>query len=232
MIKVQKTEEREETNTKTKRRRVKKKKIEFQQVEKTVEWIVAIDCSLKSPGVVIYQQTTGMIKMFGWAPNEKHYHEFHVLNDERVHIFPPFVKYTDKEMDLRLEEVSEAILRAVYGVVGHSLNVVVAFEGLPFALENTSSRVQLGDILAITRHKCFLAGWRLLLVMPPTIKKKWTGYGNAKKPDMLKEYLKRFPEVNERPRFFQHPWNINANKIIHPAEDLIDAFALCHILLP
>lgn len=230
MIKVEHKNQNEKKKN-TPKKKKSKKKIEFQRVEKDVEWIVAIDCSLNSPGIVIRQQTTGRDKMFGWAHNQKHYQEFARLNDERVHIFPPFAKFTDKEMDLRLEEVSEAMLRVIYGVVGHSLNVVVAFEGLPFALENTSSRVQLADILAITRHKCFLAGWRLLHVMPPTIKKKWTGYGNAKKPDMLNEYLKRFPVSADRPRFFQHPWNINPDKIIHPAEDMIDALALCHILL-
>lgn len=218
-------------NKQVRRRRRTKKIIPFPRIRKEVDWVVAIDCSLHSTGIVVHHQPSGRYQMVGWAQNAKQYADLAPLNDERVHILPPYQKYTDHETDLRLEDRSEAILQVIYGAVGHSPNVVVAFEGLPFALEHTSSRVQLTEILTLTRHKCFLAGWRLYMVMPPTIKKKWTGYGNAQKPDMLKEYLKRFPMPTERPRFFQHPTNINPDKIVHPSEDLIDAFALCSILL-
>lgn len=214
-----------------KRKRRAKKPIEFRTVPRDVTWLVAIDCSLKSPGIVIWNQEKDTYQMFGWAKNRKRYEELAPLNDATVHVYPPFFKAGSKpSMDEQLETVSESIMRVIYEVVAYSTNVVVAFEALPYALDNSSSRVQLGDILALTRHKCFLSGWRLLMVMPPTIKKKWSGYGSAKKPDMLVEYLKRFPVPSTRPLFFQHASNIDPNKITKPSEDLIDAYALAVIL--
>lgn len=155
-------------------------------------------------------------------------------------ILPYPVLGQDISYEGRLDTLTEMVLRNISLFVPEDTkSCSFTLEAVPLHMEHSSSVSILRDFSAVLRNKIFNVynGPLIMELSPSTIKKKWTGKGNCKKPDMyrcFREYYEThgFPVAHEADmKFYGFDVPLQEVKAEHkPLQDMVDARAILPIV--
>lgn len=234
-----------ETEQKNRRKQLKKQKVEDQKekqkiliekIRKTIRYVFAFDMSKNSPSMTIFDQTQNTFEIIAFlqqVQQDKNMKEIDLKdhsfehNNTRYHVKLTLIPFKEEKQiwiknDLKNMEIYDLLTdRLLKYVKDKKENSIALIEQYAFNIQQSSSITGLAELGGVLRHKLFKAGINFEEIASTSIKSAFAKKGSATKWDMWN-------------RFFQMT-NIDLKKIIkgswekivpHPAEDMIDSFAL------
>lgn len=210
--------------------------------------IVAIDFSLNSPGICIFDDISknytfiSYIKAgLGTKKETKIQEEFSVLNGCVLINQPSFElnkEYSGGELAkiLRYRTMATDIINLILTHTHWEDGYTFAFEGTSYGSSNTNNVMDLAAAAAILKLQIIetLKPKDIMTVAPSTIKKH-AGKGNMKKDELFvkfKENCLEDPNLESHP-IFEFVANLEeSKKVAKPLDDLIDAYFLNHLIQP
>lgn len=202
--------------------------------EMKVRFVLGCDFSLSSPGVMLMDSEAHVLYAIGWADRKREIglqcqvdQAFAFWGGVQVQ---KFVLRMYDPIDIKASVVSRAhkISTDLMGFVRQvgcvPDNTVVGIEGYAFNAQGCSM-TRLSELGGICKHSLFRHGFAFVEYPPTHVKKMFCGKGNANKLEMCQWY---HDKSAQRPSLF----NLLGlrlspkNKVPHPIEDLVDAFAV------
>lgn len=210
--------------------------------------IVAIDFSLNSPGICIFDDISknytfiSYIKAgLGTKKETKIQEEFSVLNGCVLINQPSFElnkEYSGGELAkiLRYRTMATDIINLILTHTHWEDGYLFAFEGTSYGSSNTNNVMDLAAAAAILKLQIIetLKPKDIMTVAPSTIKKH-AGKGNMKKDELFvkfKENCLEDPNLESHPIFEFVASLEESKKVAKPLDDLIDAYFLNHLIQP
>jgi len=210
---------------------------------------VAIDFSLNSPGICIYNDESKRFHFIsyikdkhGTKKEQKLQEEIGMLKDVTLVKQPDFSvssEYSSKELlkIRRYDIMSSQIISLILNECTDGSGFVVAFEGSSYGSKmGTNNLIDMAAAAAILKMKMLsiLKPIDILTVAPTTIK-KFAGKGNWNKRKVWDSFEQNMnnSESIETSDFFKFCKGLvdpESNKVPTPFDDLVDAFFLCDLI--
>ena len=210
---------------------------------------IAIDFSLNSPGICIYNDNTNKYhfisyikKGLGTKKEQKLQEEISLLDDVTLTNQPDWNstnQYSSTELlkIRRYNSMSNDILELILKCTDSSEDYTVAFEGSSYG-----SKMGTNNLIDMAAGAAILKNNMLESILPidiktiaPTTIKKHAGKGNMKKRELWDAFVEnRIKDKNiQTSKLFKFCENLiekDSNKIPKPFDDLVDAYFLCNYL--
>lgn len=179
-------------------------------------FVAGIDYSYSCPAIAIHPMTPiknfNDVKVFFYTKETKYKSTF----NKNIHGMSHFLYESEMERFDNIAEWALAILTK-YDVKE------VALEG--YAMGAKGAVFTIGENTGILKHKLWKAGIECITPAPTTIKKHFTGKGNAKKEAMLEAFDERF-ELDLR-----NILNYTRKNVESPIGDVVDCVAIVDYLI-
>jgi len=209
---------------------------------------VAIDFSLNSPGICIYNDGTKRFHFIsyikdksGTKKEQKLQEEIGMLDDVTLVKQPDFSvskEYSSKELlkIRRYNVMSDEILKLVLDHTDPKDNFIISFEGSSYgSKQGTNNIIDMASGAAILKNK-FLNELKPLDIqtIAPTSIKKFAGKGNMNKRELWNSFVENRIAVEslKTSQFFKFCDGLvdpEDKKVPKPFDDLVDAFFLCYM---
>lgn len=181
---------------------------------------IAADWSMSAPSFAIYNTEDGPFSFL----NSKHYYltdtKKHVHTLPNLHVYGSLIpKWETNEQRWNL--LSNAVITAMEETDGPTK--AFAIEGYAFG-SHAGSVHQIAENAAVLKHKIYCRGIPIEVINPSTVKKWYSGKGNAKKDELYKVFVEK--EHLELRNYFDLPesqWE--------PLAGIIDSWILLSILV-
>jgi hypothetical protein len=200
--------------------------------------IVGIDFSINSTAVCL--KSADEIKLFSFVPNYKKTLSAFKMHEE-ISEFVDIVSY-QKESSVKDPIEDQSVKLSNADILSYTIikSIKPFIEGIPdIRIEGFSFGSKGNSFIDLITYNTFLKtklilewGHCISVVSPKTVKKLYTGNGNANKVDMIKKYL----EIGSG-TFHEKLSSLNLklepnSTIPKPLDDLVDSVALSEIALP
>ena len=200
--------------------------------------ICAIDFSLISPAMTLYNSTTQSYTFISFTsvPSLKSYetskkYETHRSISPYIYVIP-YIRNIDHTSYQTTEETKTIDALSLSSLIMEKINQFhpdyVGIEGYSFA-SHSASYVDLVSYQSILRSKIKENNYPLIVISPSQGKKSLSGKGNAQKIDQIKSFIENKPHIPyiENNPFWQflQKYEINENKIV-PISDICDSFGI------
>lgn len=181
-----------------------------------VQMCAGIDYSMQCPAIAIHPmkpiKNFNDVKVFFYTKETKYKSSF----NKNIHGMTHFPYESEME---RFDNISEWALAIL-----NKFNVKeVALEG--YSMGSKGVVFNIGENTGILKYKLWQAGIECITPAPTTVKKHFTGKGNAKKEAMLEAFDKRF-DVDLR-----NILNYTRKNIESPIGDIVDCTAVVDYLI-
>jgi hypothetical protein len=210
---------------------------------------VAIDFSLNSPGICIYNDETNKFHFIsyikeknGTKKEQKLQEEIGMLDDVTLVKQPDFSvskEYSSKELlkIRRYDIMSNQIISLILNECTDGSGFIIAFEGSSYGSKmGTNNLIDMAAAAAILKMKMLsvLKPSDILTVAPTSIK-KFAGKGNWNKRKVWDSFEQNMNnnESIETSDFFKFCKGLiepESSKVPTPFDDLVDAFFLCDLI--
>ena len=210
---------------------------------------VAIDFSLNSPGICIYNDETNKFHFIsyikeknGTKKEQKLQEEIGMLDDVTLVKQPDFSvskEYSSKELlkIMRYDVMSNQIISLILNECTDGSGFIIAFEGSSYGSKmGTNNLIDMAAAAAILKMKMLsvLKPSDILTVAPTSIK-KFAGKGNWNKRKVWDSFEQNMNnnESIETSDFFKFCKGLiepESSKVPTPFDDLVDAFFLCDLI--
>jgi len=199
--------------------------------------IISIDFSINSPAIIIKDTTKDSYEAFSFVPNFNDKLKSSQLYNElsKIMNIVSYTKYKPtkdpvKDQTIKMKNadyLSDAIMKAIIPHIKETPEIRI--EGFSFGSKGNSfiDMISFNTFLKVKMIQQW--GHVIKVISPKTIKKLFTGNGNASKCDMLRSFVDNYD--NELVDIIVSLNIIKKEefKIPKPLDDLIDAFALSKI---
>lgn len=197
---------------------------------------IGIDFSINSTAVTI--KSNNEITIFSFVPNYRANiaaFEYHSLLSEFIHVYSytknDMTKNSIEDQSIKLknaDDLSNLIIKEIEPYIIGIPNVRI--EGFSFGSKGNS-------FIDLITYNTFLKvkliqkyGHCISVIAPKSLKKLYTGNGNATKCDMLRSYLNK-SDSDLRNKLIDLGLNQEGEfKIGKPIDDIIDSIALCELV--
>ena len=200
--------------------------------------ICAIDFSLISPAMTLYNSTTQFYTFvsFTSVPSLKSYetskkYETHRSISPYIYVIP-YIRNIDHTSYQTTEETKTIDALSLSSLIMEKINQFhpdyVGIEGYSFA-SHSASYVDLVSYQSILRSKIKENNYPLIVISPSQGKKSLSGKGNAQKIDQIKSFIENKPHIPyiENNPFFQFLQNYKIDeKKLKPIDDICDSFGI------
>jgi Holliday junction resolvasome RuvABC endonuclease subunit len=150
-----------------------------------------LDLSLISPGVAIYDTTTGTWSMFGFAQRirEKDIKKRH--QGTTIVMLPSIPNSPTTTNEERYEHIRHHIIDVIMDPYIHETDVIVGIECYAFGANNSGNSYKLQELGGVLKHGIWKTypQWRQQIIPPTQWKKKTVGNGRATKAEVV-EYVR------------------------------------------
>ena len=210
---------------------------------------IAIDFSLNSPGICIYNDNTNKYHFIsyikqglGTKKEQKLQEEISLLDDVTLTNQPDWNsanQYSSAELlkIRRYNSMSNDILELILQCTDSSDDYTIAFEGSSYGSKmGTNNLIDMAAGAAILKNNMLESINPIdIKTIAPTTIKKHAGKGNMKKRELWDAFVEnRIEDKNiQTSKLFKFCENLvekESNKIPKPFDDLVDAYFLCNYL--
>ena len=192
---------------------------------------VGIDLSLRSPGLALYSPSTKRLWTYFYATREKDIgRKFQTSCQWKggtffsTEAFP--IQTTNLSLLDKYSQITADILQTIQYHVNAEKSAKIRMEGYAFGAKS-SSVSKLHEIGGVLKYRLHLSGFTIDELPPTSLKKHFTGCGNASKKMMYEKFVELgFPALLAE-------FDMSSEKEIvpNPVQDIVDACALISSLL-
>ena len=200
--------------------------------------ICAIDFSLISPAMTLYNSTTQSYEFYSFTsvPSLKSYEtskKFQTHRDIQPYTtIIPYIRNIDHTSYQTTEETKTIDALSLSSLIMDQINQFhpdyVGIEGYSFA-SHSASYVDLVSYQSILRSKIKEQGYKLIVISPAQGKLALSGKGNAQKINQINSFIANRPNIPyiEENEFFQFLKNYKINeKNPKPIDDIVDSVGI------
>jgi Holliday junction resolvasome RuvABC endonuclease subunit len=241
---VLKNQRRKERNKRKKEQNEDKKVETFDEIQKHSN-VIGLDISIKSPAMAIYRKASETMYMIAFAQTDKQhsilplskckqYHELiqNVTDVGKVHLklYRRQKQQTDQNDLQRYKTMHDIFLKELEQIIPVSeiKETPAVFENYAFNARDTNNLTRLAECTGILKHRLiFEKGFPVYEIPSTTIKKWWSGSGNADKTKMMERFQSLFGKALDLDALLPHEVKVK-NKIPSPHQDIVDSFAIMH----